>query len=635
MTHYKPALFLVAIFAGFLAIPCLAAEPQAPAAEDVLTPLPAGSLTLSGPIGNAIQTCMQGRIRGQDLSLLIRPFAVREEETTWRSEFWGKWFTSAALAYRYQPTPELRAILDRAVQELLATQTPNGYIGAYKQQAEASNWDIWGRKYVLLGLVAYYDLTGDRKALDAACREADYTIGQLGPGKKDIVTAGWWGGLAPCSILEPMVLLYRRTGEGRYLDFANYIVTRWGEPGGPDLIRKAVDGVPVFRMFEGPKPVIKEYGDNGQSKAYEMMSCYEGLLELYRVTGDAEYLEAVEKVFADIDATEITVLGSGSDWERWCNGHVRQLEPMREWMETCVTVTWIKFAAQLLRMTGDPKYADRIERSAYNSLLSAQKDDGQWWSHISPLTGVRLPAPDQCERHLNCCVASAPRGLMLLPAVALMTDRSGPVVEFYEAGTARAPLPSGKNVQLKIQGEYPRQPSVTIDVQPEAEESFTLSLRIPEWSRRTKVEINGQETAGIKPGRYARLTRAWKSGDQVRVTFDLTTRAVREPGGSTQVAIMRGPIVLAFDRRLTQPQPGVTAASVQKDTRGTVQAVEVREGLPAGIRWAMDVPFVTPDGKQIMVRMCDYASAGRTWTDESALRVWLSQPLNLEKPLAP
>ena len=111
---------------------------------------------------------------------------------------------------------------------------------------------MWGRKYVLLGLLAYYDLIGDRQALDAACREADYTLGQIGPGKADIVELGRWTGMAASSIFEPTVLLYRRTGEKRYLDFARYIVNQWKEPGGPDLVRKALKGVSVFKMFPGP-----------------------------------------------------------------------------------------------------------------------------------------------------------------------------------------------------------------------------------------------------------------------------------------------------------------------------------------------------------------------------------------------
>jgi DUF1680 family protein len=622
-----------AVFLAFTCLHCTAAEPPAPAVNDALTLLPPGSVHLAGPINDAVETCLKGKIQGQDIGLLLRPFQSRPETAMWQCEFWGKWFTSAALAYRYQPTPENRAILDRAVQGLLATQTPDGYIGTYQHSAELAGWDVWGRKYVLLGLVAYYDLTGDQEVLRAACRAADYTIGQIGPGKADILKSGQWAGLAPSSILEPMVLLYRRTGERRYLDFAQYIVHRWGEPGGLNLIRKAIDGVPVFRMFPGPKPVVKDYGDYGQSKAYEMMSCFEGLAELYRVTGKPEYLEAVQKVYNDIASTEITVLGSGSDWERWCNGHVRQLDSMHEWMETCVTTTWIKFSAQLLRLTGESSYADQIERTAYNSLLGAQRDDGQWWSHISPLAGVRLPAPEQCGIHVNCCVASGPRSLMLLPALAVLQDKAGPVVQFYEAGTARAPLPSGRNVDLEIQGDYPRHGEVEIVVKPEAAESFSLALRIPAWSRQTKIEVNGEPCPGIKPASYARIAREWKPGDRIRISFELKTRAVCEPGGSSHIALVRGPVVLAFDRRITKPA-AATAATVQADTDGFVDAVEVREGLPEGIRLALDVPFVDGAGKTTLVRMCDYASAGRTWTEDSALRVWLPQPLDLEKPFA-
>jgi DUF1680 family protein len=454
-------------------------------------------------------------------------------------------------------------------------------------------------------------------------------MGQIGPGKADIVKVGEWSGMAPSSILEPIVLLYQRTGEKRYLDFAEYIVQRWQEPGGPDLVNKARNGVSVFKMFPGPKQVMKDYGDGGQSKAYEMMSCYEGLLELYRITGKPEYLEAVKKVFDDIDATEITILGSGSSWERWCNGRTRQTEPLPEWMETCVTVTWLKLAAQLDRLTGDTHYSDRIEQSTYNALVGAQKVNGEWWSHYNPLKGERGAAPEQCDMHMNCCVANGPRGLMLLPMLAVMKDAAGPVVQMYEAGTARVPLASGKNVRLKIDGCYPYGNIVQIGVQPEKEEEFTLSLRIPDWSKTTKIEVNGKPVTDVKAGSYAKINRLWKPGDRVRMTFDMSTRVVQDPGKSGQVALMRGPLVLAFDRRVTKREKAI--ATVKADANGVVDTVEILDGVPQGIHLALDVPFVTADGKTIQVRMCDYASAGRTWSNESTLRVWFPKPLNLDK----
>ena len=608
-----------------------AEEKVVPKVDDALTFAPPESVQFRGWLGKALATCKRGRMFGQSLPDLIQPFAVREEDRMWRCEFWGKWFTSATLAYRYQADPALRTILDNAVEGLLATQTPDGSITTYKSEAEFNNWDTWGRKYTLLGLLGYYELTGDEHVLDAARRHADYVLKHFGPGKANIATNGWWTGMAASSILEPMVLLYRKTGDARYLKFAEYIVDSWKGPEGPDLVRKALNGVAVFKMFPGPDPSKKGYMSGGSSKAYEMMSCYEGLVELYRVTGEPTYLTAARNVFANIRDTEITIIGSGSSWERWCNGRVRQAEPVPEWMETCVTDTWLKFAGQLLRATGDSLYADEIERSVYNPLLAAQKDDGTWWCHYNPLEGNRGPAPEHCKMHQNCCVANGPRGLMLLPALAVMSGKSGPVVNFYEPATATLPLTSGKSVRLEIQSDYPRSGVVNIALQPQSAEDFTLSLRIPAWSHATKVTVNGEAITNIRAGRYACLSRRWKPGDKVQLTLDFATKLVQEPGGSGRVAITRGPVVFALDKRVTNPVPNSGEGVVIADDTGTVQASLLDQGVSDRIRMALDVPFDVK-GKRAMLRFCDYASAGDTWGEDSTLRVWLPQPLNLESP---
>lgn len=609
------------------------ADKVKPKVGDALTFAPPNSVQFRGWIGEAQAACKRGRLLGQKVPDLTQPFAVREEDRMWRCEFWGKWFTSAALGYRGQADPALRSMLDDAVRRLLVTQTPDGAITTYRPAAEFSNWDTWGRKYTLLGLLAYHDLTGDAKALDAARRHADRVLEHFAPGKANIAENGWWSGMAASSILEPIVLLYRRTGDARYLEFAEAIVRSWETPKGPDLVRKALNKVAVFKMFPGPDPKQKGYMSGGSSKAYEMMSCYEGLVELYRATGDPKYRTAAQWVFGNIRDTEITIIGSGSSWERWCNGRMRQAEAVPEWMETCVTVTWLKFASQLLRLTGDSSYADEIERSVYSPLLAAQKDDGTWWCHYNPLEGHREAAPEQCKMHQNCCVANGPRGLMLVSALAVMSNPAGPVVNFYEPATATLPLASGKSVELEIQSDYPRSGDVDIAVRPQVAAEFTLSLRIPAWSRSAKVEVNGQAVSGVQPGTYARLSRKWQAGDKVHVTFPMPVQRVLDPGGSGRVAITRGPVVFALDKRLSQPLPGAGPGTVVAEANGTVNAVAVRSGLPKGIRMALDVPF-DAGGKRVVLRFCDYASAGRTWSEDSTLRVWLPQPLDLQAPFA-
>jgi DUF1680 family protein len=602
-----------------------------------MSPLPAGAVQVTGWLGDELAVSRQNRLLGQSLPDLIEPFRDRPEDRFWRCEFWGKWYTSVALARRYSVDAEITALSDRAVRELLATQTPDGYIGTYQKKAELAQWDVWGRKYVLLGLLAHHDLTSDPAVLAAAVRAADYTIGQIGPGRADIAKIGNWSGLAAGSILEPMVLLYRKTGHERFLEFAHYIVRRWGEPGGPDLVQKALGGVSVSKMFPGPDPAIKGYMGGGQSKAYEMMSCYEGLAELYRVTGDASYLQALRLVTADIRATEITIIGSGSSWERWIGGRTRQTEQVKEWMETCVTATWIKFCAQLLRLTGDPAYGDDIERTAYNALFSAQKPDGSWWCHYNPLTGPRTPAPEQCKAHVNCCVASAPRALFLLPQLGVMRRDDGVAVNLFLPGVAVADLPRGGKVQLRTETDYPVGDRIVMRLSLGQPAEFALHLRVPAWSTESTLQINGELQPRPTAGAYATVKRRWQEGDRVELGLDLRVRRVANPlpVGAPEAlrafAVERGPLVLALDRRFAAPPATTAVGELAADGAGFIPGCErLRpDSSIGGPRLLLAVPFRTANGGLTTLRFCDYASAGRTWAEDSAFRVWLPPSADL------
>ena len=238
-------------------------------------------------MGEKINLVIEKRIKSQDVDYLVEPFRHKNETHLWQSEFWGKWIQSAIASYDYNLDPGMLNIIKISVSKLLDTQMPSGYIGNYSDSAQLTQWDIWGRKYTLLGLLAYYDLTGDKEALKGSCRLADNLLNQVGPGKVNIVKTGNYRGMPSSSILEPMLYLYRRSGDKKYLDFAKYIVDQWETKDGPKLISSALAGIPVSERF--PHPEVWWSYENGQ-KAYEMMSCYEGLLELYRITGEPSYI---------------------------------------------------------------------------------------------------------------------------------------------------------------------------------------------------------------------------------------------------------------------------------------------------------------------------------------------------------
>ena len=639
----------IACFCSILLLGILYMPTQVCAQRNVLSPGVFSTAKIEGVVGQEMRNCVENGVMTRNYELYANSFTKKlDAGGAFTGEFWGKWFTSAALAYAWLPTKANREIIDKSVSQLLEAQESDGRLSSYPRAEDFGFWDVWGRKYALLGLIAHYDRTGDKASLKAACRATDALIDIAGPGKKKLTETGLQvlGSMSSCSVLEPVVLVYQRSGEKKYLDFAQYIVKLWSEPSNYDpkglrLIEDALAGVdPV--LISSPK-------------GYEMMSCFEGLCELYRVTGEKRLLDAVVKFGHSVLKKEIMIVGSGSSAELWCDGANRQTEMMEQPMETCVTVTWMKLCYQLLQLTGDPVWADNMEISLYNALKGAMIDKGEWWAYYSPLIGERMPSPMQvpvCES--SCCIANGPRGLLITPGWSVMGSKSGPVINLYSKGSWTQKLENGKEIKIIQETTYPEEKAIQIRLGMSKPEHFTLSLRIPAWSKNTQLNVNN-ETYTCKPGTYAQIERDWKNDDQIQLELDLRGRVIRAPGSMNDLAVMRGPIVLALDNRMVKDEnynlwllPQGTQWTSEHELGGmkyvlpkpclTSDAPDQYIDLipsaskPADVWMAFEVPFLYKhthffDHKQINLVMCDYASAGNQYSGKNIFRVWLPQPL--------
>lgn len=600
---------------------CVAAQKKDAVIHDKL--YPASKAVPEGHIKVKLDQSYENRILAQDVDHLIEPFRNRTESRLWQSEFWGKWFTSAVLAYRYRPEPKLEKVLEGAVDGLIKTQTPDGYIGNYRPESHLEQWDIWGRKYTMLGLLDYYELTKDKASLASARKVADHLMKEIAERDGLVVTKGNYRGMAASSVLEPIMKLYRLTKDEKYLNFAKDIVRQWETPQGPQLISKA--SVDVSKRFPRPQ---RWYSPEQGQKAYEMMSCYEGLLELYRITGEPTYKRAVEETWQNIKDTEINIAGSGASEEMWFGGAARQTIPVAHFQETCVTVTWIKLNQQLLRLTGEAKYADEIERAYYNALLGSLNYDASDWAKYTPLIGQRLPGSGQCGMDLNCCNASGPRGQFTIPLTTVMGSAEGVSINFYIPGRYTVKTPRGRDVAVVQETDYPSSGKIRIRLAMDRPEEMTVALRIPAWSTKNSLTVNGEAQSNVNAGTYT-LKRKWSADDVIELDLDMRGRVITHGNDDRKfMAIERGPIVLAMDSRFPGP-PLMTINRPMADADGYIDLVPVETAQKDNIWLHFKAKFRPESYKEMAadpvdIHLCDYASAGNG-IEQSVFNVWFPQ----------
>ena len=444
----------------------------------------------------------------------------------WRGEYWGKMMRGGALVYEYTRDAELYDVLTETVRDMMSVAEDDGRVSSYSRDTEFDSWDLWCRKYVILGSEYYLDICKDEglkaEILNFICRCADHIIENIGPDKKGITEASRsWYGVNSSSILEPMVRLYRLTEDRKYLDFASYIVDEGG-----------ARGINIFELAYENRLYPYQYG---VSKAYEMTSCFEGLLEYYKVTGIEKYKKAVINYAEAVMDSEISIIGScGITHELFDHTRTRQTTRLDDVMqETCVTVTWMKFCSRLLELTGDSRYADEMERSFYNAyigtlnterrespyVLKKYKDRGVLSSFMpldsySPLTpGIRgkkvggsqmLPS----KNYYGCCACIGAAGVGVFADKVVTVNDECITVNFFESGTVELTY-GDVNVKICVETRYPVDGHIKITVITDRSVEFSLKVRNPAWAD--------------MPSGYTEYVKEW-SEDTVCLNLDMPIR---------------------------------------------------------------------------------------------------------------
>ena len=609
-----------------------------------------GETRLKGPLGEKLDRMVAGHVIGTDVDYITAPFLEKTEtKGWWQAEFWGKWMHSAVPYSVYTRSAALGASIDHGIDRMLASQEKDGYIGNYPDELRCGEgWDVWGMKYTMMGLLHYYDgergtgngerRTGNgergKRALEAAKRLCDYVIAEIGPNGRrgrELWQTGNWSGYASSSILEPVVWLYRRTNDKKYLDFATYIVKGMTEPAkGPRLLDLALKGVSVADRNESDYTQDADWAyvcKYGRSKAYEMMSCYQGLLDYVEVksggveSGGVEgeglknILKAALMTADDIVKEEINLAGGCACSEAWYHGAKKQHLPYLRLHETCVTTTWMRFCEKLLEVTDDPKWADELEKTFYNAYLAAMKMDGTEFAGYTPLSGNRWHGQNHCFMHTDCCTANGPRGFLCFLKELCRNDGKTATFNFYASALVKG---------FDMYSLYPRANYARIVSHTEG--PLAMRLRIPAWSAKTVVKVNGAAQDGVKPGSYFTMSRDWKLGDIVEITFDMPVVAHVI---DHSVAFTRGPVLLARDSRFADGdmtevfRRGEIADGQRMDGFSAVRTPSDDIWMAFSATLPVGPHHANPEGANgLAITFCDYASAGNLWQPANYYRTW-------------
>ncbi len=457
----------------------------------------------------------------------------------------------------------LKSAMDRAFGAMAAE-------GAAGQRGDAEHW-----RRQLSGLLSYYGASGEARALTAARRLADALSRNGHP------AAGGEAGVAP--LLEPACVLFRYTGERRQLTQS---VTRGLEdPGAPRLLRSLAETGSVYKASRG--------------RAEDTLNSLAGLVELYRLTGAEGFLKPAVAGWEDIARRRLYVTGGVSAGGRFLEDGVLPGEASAAVGEAGATAAWLRLNWQLLRSSGEARYADEIERTVYNHLMGLQEARSGALASYGPLAGRRRYARP----------GEGPAGASLawsLAAGALWGAMDGGVaVALYAPGEATISLGEGLEVRLEMETRFPQEGRAVLTVHPTREARFPLYLRAPWWARSYTARAGGASAAG-QAGRWLKLERRWRPGDRVEIEMEMTVRVLRgDPSYPNQIGIQRGPQVLALER---EANPGVRylhrAAPVWA---GELRLTETPGRLPRG--WPGSQAYTTEGmavsqagGKQSVVR---------------------------------
>jgi len=481
-----------------------------------------------------------------------------------------KWMEAASFVLQSQDVPEIRQLLDGAIEAILPAQRPDGYLNTYyvderynqRYTRFETDHELYCAGHLFQAAITHHRATGETKLLDCATRFADHLC-QVIPSMPGVFDHH-------PEVEMALIELYRETGQARYLDLARLLLNN----------QHLVD----LRKIEG--------------HAVRALYFCCGGTDYYAETGDPAFRESLERQWENFTRAKVYITGgAGGRYVGESLGKDYELPNTRAYAETCAAIANIFWNWRMLALDGDARFADLLERGLYNGFLSGVSLDGTRYFYVNPLSydgeGEGDPWYPWARQGLyerqpwyecTCCPPNVERLLASLPGYFYSTSQDGLWVHLYDNNDLDWRLADGTRLQVAQVTWYPWAGDVDLTITPASPTGFTLHLRVPAWANGATVTINGQPVGVTAPsGRYLALRRIWRPGDRVRLLLPMRPTVMashpRVAENRCSVAIQRGPVVYCLE---AHDNPGFSVLEAMLDADGEIVA-EHRPELLGGV----------------------------------------------------
>lgn len=466
----------------------------------------------------------------------------------------------ASYSLQNTPDPELDSYVDELIQKIGDAQEPDGYLYTNRTimgdsahpWAGSRRWELvhdlshelYNLGHMYEAGVAHYLATGKTSFLDICTKSADLLVKDFGWGKEENYPGHQ-------EIEIGLAKLYTATGKQEYLDLAKFFLDVRG-PGGA-------------KYSQSHKKVIEQEEAVGHAVRANYM--YSGMADVAALTGDEEYIKAINRIWENVVTKKIYVTGGvGATGSGEAYGNNYELPNMSAYNETCAAIANVFWNHRMFLLHGDAKYINVLERSLYNGVLSGLGMSGDRFFYPNP-----LKSKGQHKRSAwfgcACCPSNLTRFIPSIPGYVYAVKGRDLFVNLYMSNHAEVEV-DGNLVKMDQVTEFPWKDEVILKINPDVPAKFRLNIRIPGWTGdevvpsdlysylddiegQVTVMVNGKEVKYQLSNGFAVVNRRWVSGDEVKLVLPMEIRRIRAnelvEADLGQVAIQRGPLVYCLE----------------------------------------------------------------------------------------